>query len=316
MKEIAVIIPNYNGFSDLRECLQSLKNQTYDIFFTIIVDNNSSDNSKSIVSEFPNTLWFGLDKNYGFAKAVNAGIKKSLQYKEVKFILLLNNDVTCKKNFIEEILKPFSKQDIFSVACKMMNYYQRDVIDDCGDFINKNGLPYARGNGEKDLGKYNMKEYIFGACAGAGIYRREVFEKAGFFDESFIAYYEDIDLAFRMQLMGMKCYYNPEAICYHKRGGTYGKLKNYDLKMCRRNLTALRIKNYPLFLYFKYFPAFITGGIRRYLFHFRKSQYREMIILFYGFLLGLTRIPDAILKRYKIQSNKAVLNSYIENLFI
>ncbi len=315
MNEIAIIIPNYNGASHLKECLQSLDEQTVDNFFVIAVDNNSSDNSKDTVKNFSNVIWHKLDKNYGFAKAVNHGIRKALEYWEVRYIILLNNDIVCKSDFIEQISKSFIQPVVYSSACKMINYFDRNIIDDCGDFINKNGLPYARGHGEEDKGQYDNKEFIFGACAGAAMYRREVFEKAGYFDEAFIAYYEDIDFSLRLQLMDMKCYYNPDAICFHKRGGTYGKLNFYDLKMCRRNLTALRIKNYPLFLYFRFIPEFISGGLRRYLFHFRKSQFKEMMILFYGSMLGLTRIPDAIIKRYKIQKSKAVSNSYIENLF-
>ena len=95
------------------------------------------------------------------------------------------------------------------------------MIDDTGDFIKSfGGSPLVRGRGEKTSDQYDKPDLFFGACAGAAFYKTELFEKAGMFDEDFFAYLEDVDLSFRFQLSGFKCYYNPEIICYHKRGET------------------------------------------------------------------------------------------------
>ncbi len=92
-------------------------------------------------------------------------------------------------------------------------------------------------------------DYIFGACAGAAFYKKEVFDKVGLFDEDYFAYLEDLDLSFRLQIAGYKCYYNPEIICYHKRGETSKKIDGLNIRFSEKNLIALRLKNYPLSIY-------------------------------------------------------------------
>ena len=160
------------------------------------------------------------------------------------------------------------------VASKMLNYYNRSIIDDAGDGIKMIGSPFARGHGEEDKGQYDTPGFILGACAGAALYKREVFEAAGFFDEDFFAYYEDIDFSLRLQIAGYKCYYNPKAICYHKRGATTNNIPGFQVKLCERNLILLRIKNYPLGLYIRLYPLFFIGRLKRY-FDYLKNIYTK-----------------------------------------
>jgi len=347
-----IVIPNYNGEEHIRTCLSSLLNQTNKNFQIIIVDNYSSDNSVKIIKdEFSNLLniyIISLNSNQGFAKAVNKGIEHSLQDKNVNYILLLNNDIECTKTFVEEMLKIFlepEKSPLFSfqrknqalgsdqtiiqpyhntsfyssgkvgiVACKMLNFYDRKIIDAAGDFIKKKGVPYARGFGEKDVGQYDVHEYVFGACAGAALYSRHVFEVVGLFDEDFFAYYEDVDFNFRSQIAGFECYYNPEAVCYHKRGATFKKIEGLETMYCERNLISLRIKNYPVSLYLKYSVFFFLGRIRRYFNFLRHNSITVFIYAVKGYFLGLLHIPSALKKRREIQKNKNVTVNYLDSL--
>ena len=313
---VSVIIPNYNGIEHLETCLESLKNQTIDKFRIIFVDNNSKDNSvKFIRLYYPEIAILELKRNKGFAGAVNDGIRFSLNDPTVKYIVLLNNDIECDKNFLIEMRKGFVSGDIGSVACKMLNFYKRNIIDSAGDFVNIKGSPYARGHGQKDIGQFNQPEYVFGACAGAVMYKREVFESVGFFDEDFFAYYEDVDYDLRMQLSGFKCFYNPRAICYHKRGATGKIIDGYQTYMCEKNLPALRIKNYPLGLYLMYQPLFLSGRIRRY-YHFAvNNSFNLLITAVKGYLKGLSEIPKSIRKRIHIQKSKKINNKYFKSLF-
>lgn len=313
---ISIIIPNFNGLSHLEACFNSLRQQSYREFVVILVDNNSSDDSVKYTEEnYPEVKILELDSNTGFSVAVNEGIKHSINILKSDFILLLNNDTECKKDFLEEMLNGFKNENTGSVACKMINFYDRNIIDDAGDFIKRKGSPYARGFGDLDTGQYEKEEYIFGACAGAAIYKKEVIEKIGYFDVDFFAYYEDVDYSFRMQLSGYKCFYNPKAVCYHKRGATTKLKSGFQTMLCEKNLIALRLKNYPASTLIRWFPYFFLIRFVRYYRFYRDHSPELMKSALKGYFKGLSEIPKSLKKRSKIQKMKKVSTQYIESLF-
>ena len=316
---ISIVIPNYNGIEHLKTCYKSLHSQTYRDFKVILCDNGSKDDSINYTkSEFPDSVTIAIGYNSGFAKAVNDGIKHSLTLPDCEYIFLLNNDIELEPGFLQTAVESFKANNADILAVKMLNYYNRDIIDDCGDFIKANGgSPLARGNGEKDTGQYNKPEYIFGACAGAAFYKKEIFENIGFFDETFFAYYEDIDLSFRAQLAGYKCFYEPKAVCYHKRGGTSSVATHgFQTEMCERNLVLMRIKNYPLSIFILYQPLFFIARIKRYYSFIRYHSFviflRALRGYMRGSLLAITKLPE----RFKIQKNREVSSKYIKSLFV
>jgi len=313
---ISIVIPNYNGLSHLELCYDSLRNQSYKEFKIILVDNNSADDSvKYTEKNYPEVIILKLNANTGFSFAVNKGIKSSLENPECKFVLLLNNDTECDKYFLEELLNGFKDEQTGSVACKMLNFYNRNIIDDAGDFIKKKGSPYARGFEETDTGQYDNTEFIFGACAGAAIYRREVFDKIGYFDNDFFAYYEDVDFSFRLQLSGYKCFYNPKAVCYHKRGATTSSKSGFQTMLCEKNLIALRIKNYPFSTLIKWFPYFFMIRFVRYYRFYRDHSSELLWSAIKGYFKGLYEVPKSFKKRIEIQKLKKVSTVYLESLF-
>ena len=308
---ISIIIPNFNGKEHLKTCFDSIKNQTYKNYEIIFTDNNSADESVKFTEEnYPEINIIKLDHNTGFARAVNEGIKNS----KGEYVLLLNNDTECDKFFLEEMLSGFKSETTGSVACKMLNYSDRTKIDDAGDFIKFWCSRYARVHSVTDIGQYDNEEYIFGACAGAAIYKREVFDKVGLFDEDFFAYYEDVDFSFRMQLEGYKCYYNPKAVCYHKRGATTNSKMGFQTTLCEQNLIALRIKNYPAAMLLKRFPLFIFARIKRYFQFLTGHSFLLFTCAVKGYLKGIMKIPESLSKRKKIQSKRKVSTEYIESI--
>jgi GT2 family glycosyltransferase len=316
---IDIIIPNYNGLANLKCLLQSLEAQSVKDFKIIIVDNGSTDDSvKYVEREYKNVIVIENKTNFGFSKAVNIGIKYSLEKNNPEYILLLNNDIELEKDFIKKGLNTFTNiKEAYFIACKMLNFYKRNVIDDTGDFIRKSGgIPMARGHGEKDDGQYDKPEFIFGACAGAAFYKSELFKNAGLFDEDFFAYLEDVDLSFRFQLAGYKCYYNPEIICYHKRRETTSRFDGWETYFTEKNLVALRLKNYPLGLYVKYSFLFSLARVSRFFKYlgrsYPKGTFRYAVK---GYLKGLREIPKSLAKRNIIQKNKKVNSKYIESIF-
>ncbi|MEO8209283.1 MAG: glycosyltransferase family 2 protein [bacterium] len=316
---ISIVIPNFNGVKDLKTVFESISNQTYSNYKVILVDNGSDDESVSYTEKhFPSHMIIRLDKNYGFSKAVNHGVKYAINELNSDYILLLNNDIELSNTFLDEAVKTFSDvNDAGFIAVKMMNYFDRSIIDNTGDFIKSNGgSPLMRGFGETDTGQYDKPGYIFGACAGAAFYRIQLFKDAGLFDEDFFAYLEDVDLSFRFQLAGYKCYYNPKIICYHKRGETTKKFSGWETYYTEKNLVSLRLKNYPSIIYLKYFPLFFISRVRRFLKFFLKYPADVFKSAIKGYAKGVTEIPSAYKKRRQIQKNKKVSSKYIESLFV
>lgn len=308
---ISIIIPNYNGKHHLKTCFDSLRNQSFRDFEIILVDNASSDDSINFTNEnYSEVRIIKLNYNTGFAKAVNEGIKRS----NSEFILLLNNDTECDREFLTEMMKGVVEETVGSVACKMLNFDDRNFIDDAGDFIKLKGSPYARGYEERDIGQYNDSGFIFGACAGAALYRRKIFDEIGFFDEDFFAYYEDVDLSFRMQLSGYKCFYNPKAVCYHKRGSTSGAKSGFQTMLCEKNLIAVRIKNYPAALFFKCLPYFMFVRVKRYYIFLTRHSFELFACAVKGFFKGLIEIPKSLKKRRAVQKNRKVSIEYLADL--
>lgn len=130
-------------------------------------------------------------------------------------MLLLNNDVRVDEYFVAEMVRAIGQSErIFSVSSRMIQMYHPDRLDDAGDMYSLLGWAYQRGVG-RDLTHYRRSSRVFSACAGAAIYRREVFEEIGYFDEMHFAYLEDIDVGYRARIAGYDNIYCPAALVWH-----------------------------------------------------------------------------------------------------
>ena len=135
--------------------------------------------------------------------------------------------------------------EIFSVSSKMIQLYDHSKMDDAGDMYTLLGWAFQRGVGRPSTG-YNRSCSVFSACAGAAIYRREVFETIGYFDEMHFAYLEDIDVGYRAKIYGYKNVYCPSAMVYHVGSGTSGSRYNsFKVRLAARNNVYLNYKNMP-----------------------------------------------------------------------
>lgn len=312
---IYIVIQNYNGKKHLEVCFDSLRNQSYTDFKILLVDNGSNDGSvEFIYNNYPEVDVISLDRNYGFAYATNCGIRRAMDKFSCEYILLLNNDIECDKYFLENILSGFTNVNIGSTTCKMKNYYKRDSFDTTGDYFDFYSYPFKRGSGEKDVNQYDTRGYVFGGCGGATVYKTDVFRKIGLLDESFFAYYEDIDLNYRMQLAGYKCLYIPESVCYHKCGATIKNSHKLKFYLMERNLTFLQIKNHDVKLIFKY--SIISFFIRywNYLRFIKRLEFTFMIYSVFGFWAGILSSFKYINDRKKIRRFTVKSNEYIVNI--
>lgn len=304
---IWVIIPNWNGGKLLPDCLKSLAKQTEE-HTVVLVDNASGDNSVELVEKsFPYVDVIRNEKNLGFAGGVNAGIKHALD-NDAKYVVLLNNDVKLEKDWLSELKKTLAKHKQTGSATGKLLSADGKKVDNTGDEYSIWGLTMPRQRGLPAKEALAEAGEVFGACAGAAMYRASAMKEVGFFDEKFFAYYEDTDFNFRLQLAGWKAFYNPLAVGYHATGSTSSKIPGFITLQTMKNTPILFWKNVPLSLIPKIFPRFFLAHVLVFFSSIFKGRGTPAIK---GALLGFGNIPHTLIERRKIQKNRKVSNEYI-----
>lgn len=241
-EKVAVVIVNWNGRPFLEVCLPALHSSVQPRWKIYVVDNGSTDNSVTYVrTHFPQIRLIEAKENMGFARANNLAMREILESQIAEHICLLNNDTRPDRRWIEEMLKVVeAKSWVGIVAPKILKMDQPDRLDSTGHVF-RCGHVVDRGDGEKDMGQYDRRRDIIGACAAACLYRAEMLREIGLFDETFDSYYEDVDLSWRAHRLGWQAVYVPTAVVYHKRGGTTWKDPAFGQALMRKALTNLSI---------------------------------------------------------------------------
>lgn len=218
MPKILIIILNYNGWDDTKECLESLNKVEYENFEVILIDNGSAEKPPEIGGQFSNlkiTQVFN-DKNLGFAGGNNQGIKMALQ-KGAEYILLLNNDTLVEPDFLAKLVE-VSKKDggKIGIVGPLMLYPDKKIIWSAGGKITSDYKGELIGYNQSDEGQFKNPahvEYISGTCL---LIKKAVIEKIGLISEDYFLYYEDVDWCTRARATGYECLLVPEARIYHK----------------------------------------------------------------------------------------------------
>ena len=318
--KVVVSIVNWNGIEYLPTCIESLREQTEQNFEIIIVDNNSSDGSVAWLKEnCPEIRLIENDGNTGFSFAHNQAIKDSRS----EYVLVLNFDILLEPEFLARTIKAMDKRpDVGMVSgklLKLINGEKTDTIDSTG-IIMPRCMQAARGEMEKDKGQYDNPENcdIFGPCGAAPLYRRAMLEdiayEGEYFDEDFVYYVEDVDLAWRGQLAGWKAIYESSAVGYHERGATRKNSKDISFdylvigmgnRLCGiyKNMPA----KYTLYHFIK-FTAFESGAL------FIKHSY-PYSVNFRALLRFLRLLPKMHKKRKFIQRKVKISPSTLEQYF-
>lgn len=272
--KITVVIPNYNGAAYLRGCLESLieekKLSDTPEFEIVVVDNGSTDESTVILGEgIADLRSIYLKENTGFCHAVNVGINSS----QSPYIILLNNDTKIKTGFIKALYNAIlNRPRAFSVSAKMLMWDNPKLVDDAGDYYCALGWAYGRGKG-RDAKKYEKGIKIFSSCGGAAIYKREIFEKIGLFDESHFAYLEDVDIGYRARINGYYNYYEPKAEVIHYGSASTGSRYNErKTALASANNVYIVLKNMPFLQLLINMPFLFTGFFIKFLFFTKKKM--------------------------------------------
>jgi GT2 family glycosyltransferase len=242
--QLSVVIPTRSQRALLVECLQSLepaRRRLGEPSEIVVVDDGSEDDTAEVVrSQFPEVVLIENASNQGFPAAVNEGIRRA----GGDWVLLLNTDTTVHDEALVQLLDCAGKaDDIGSVAAQMRFADAPEMINSAGIEVDRLGIASDR------LLARSVKEgephpvEVFGACGGAALYRRLMLDELGGFDESFHAYLEDVDLAWRAQMGGWRCLYAPGAVIYHHHSAFWrdGSPRKYYLS--GRNRIRLLAKN-------------------------------------------------------------------------
>ena len=314
MSKVSVIIVNYNGNGLIQGCLKALEEQSFNDFEVIIVDNDSLDNSvyeiQKFLKESPMAAFvklIPLDKNSGFAGGNIQGLKHT---NNSEYIALLNNDAEPENNWLEVMINTMDSEYQVGICASKLIVYGNDLIDSAGDEFSSSLKGFKRGEGE-NITLYNEKEYVFGACAGAAIYRRKMLDEIGFLDEDFFLIHEDTDLNFRAQLCGWKVLYTPEAIVFHRVSSSVGKMSDISIYFNLRNSEFVRIKNIPFFLFLRYLPIFLLGMVLDFLNNVKR---RRMVLYFKAKINVLKMLPVMLKKRRGIMKIKRVSNKDLRKI--
>jgi len=250
-KKVSVSIVSYNNKGFLTDCLPAVLGQDYPGVEVVLVDNASTDGTVEFVREnFPSVQIIENDRNYFFCKGHNIGIKNTTG----EYVLVLNSDVVLADGFISEMVRAMESGDRVGAVSGKILRTGGELIDTTGLFLGRDRRPVERGYGEPDRGLYDKPGFIFGAGGVAPLYRRTMLDDLAvdgeYFDETFEAFYEDLDLAWRAARRGWKAYYTPLAVAWHKRGGTaktktppLGLFKNNNLAYLSDEMTARVMRN-------------------------------------------------------------------------
>ncbi|HLZ32310.1 MAG TPA: glycosyltransferase family 2 protein [Chloroflexota bacterium] len=301
-----VIVPTLNGAHLLPECLDSLMQQSYANLEVIVADGASTDGTPALLaSAYPSVRRLALRRNAGFSGNVNAGFRAA----RGEILCLLNNDAQAEPDWIAACVDTLSaRPSLGSVASKVL-FADRQTINSAGDLFCRDGAARQRGAGQPDAPVWNVPGPVFGATGGAAAYRRAMLADTGLLDEAFFMYLEDVDLAFRAQLRGWDCYYQPLARVYHRGGATGGGvLESY---YNGRNLIRLLAKDLPTRLAARMLPDILRYQARRAsaaLHAWRGSAARATLR---GQVSGLVGLPAHLAARPTVQRRRRISDASV-----
>ncbi len=237
----SVIIVSYNAVVYIADCLDSVEKQTFEDFEVIVVDNGSDDNTPAAVRRYGDVNLIVNGSNKGFCAANNQGIKAS----KGEYVVTLNSDAVLDRDFLKELEKAAQDKNYGMLAAKILNK-NGSAIDSTGLELSSFYRFFDRGSGEKDSGQYDNRRDVFGPCAAAALYKREMLEDiycAGeYFDEDFFFLAEDFDIAWRARRKNWRALYVPGAVCYHARNSTDFN-RDFRQYLSFRNRVFLLLKN-------------------------------------------------------------------------
>lgn len=283
---IGVIIVNYNGGERLEACLSALAQQTRKPDKTIIIDNCSSDfDAESLQKKFSGVDIVALNENTGFAAANNKAVDI---LSSVEWVVLLNPDAYAKPDWLEKFIAGSNDHPECSFfACRMVSL-DGQSLDGTGDIYHVSGASWRRDYGNPALDRLQCDE-IFSPSGAAAMIKRDVFLEAGGFNEDFFCYMEDIDLGFRIQLLGYCCFYISDAVVTHEGSALVGQHSDFQVYYGHRNLVWAYLMNMPSPWIWIYLPQHLLYNVACILLYIYRGKTAVIIRAKFDAIKGLKR---------------------------
>jgi GT2 family glycosyltransferase len=294
---VSIVIVNWNGRRHLARCLPSLMAQTYRDFEIIIVDNGSGDGSAAFIRQhYPHVRLLQNSENLGFARPNNQAIGVA----QGRYILTLNNDTELPPNWLQALVSAAQTHPEMGAFASLIVFDDwRQMIDSAGLSVTLAGVGCQNRLGE-DVQQVQQPEEVFGVCAAAALYRRQLLEDVGLFDEDYFAYYEDVDLAWRARLRGWRAMLVPGAVVYHIHSGTSGRGSAFKEKLVTRNKIWTTLKNYPFPACLFFLPLILAYDIIGVCLPLLRGDHFPLL----GLWEGIRHAHVALAKRPTIQAGR------------
>ena len=295
-KKVSIIIPNYNGKKYLGACIDSLHQLNFprENYEIIVVDNASSDNScEFILSRYPAVKLIKAEKNLGFARGCNLGIKNSLG----EYIVLLNNDTTVDPDWLKELVAVADgDEDVAIVGSKLLFMQPPHAIQNAMSYLTDRGDGGDLGTHQPDEGQYNTTRQGMAVCGASMLIKRTLIENIGALDEDFFAYYEDMDLCYRTRLYGKKIVFAAKSVVYHIHSATSGEWSPFFTFLVLRNKLLLHLKNSPVSFFLKVLFLYGWQAVYQSLIKgINRKTHLKVLMSFAG------KLPKFLLKRVYIR---------------
>ncbi len=306
-----LVIVNHNGGAYLSKCIAAVANQTCQPHSVIVIDNASSDGSADqMLQRFPWVQLIRNERNIGFAAANNLAVQHA---PATRWVITLNPDAFPEPDWLAQLTKAATQwSDYTMFACQLLVADNPSRLDGAGDCYHTSGLAWRRGHGRSVSERETSEEEVFGPCAAAAMYRRDRFLAVGGFDTDFFCYMEDVDLAFRLRLLGERCRYVPQARVLHIGSGVTGYRSDFSSYHGQRNMLWVFFKNMPMGLLLRYLPSFLVVNTVALYIGWRRKQLRIIVRAKLDALRGMRMCWH---KRRLIQAQRRVSAAELVNSF-
>lgn len=299
---VSVVIITCNSEENIKECLESVVNQSYINLEIMVVDNASKDKTADIIKrDFPQVKLFALERNRYYPGGVNYGLARA----EGDCVFILNDDVELEKNCIQHLYrKIMSDEGIGAVAPMLKFYHLRGIINGIGNHVRHWGWGSDNFIGCVDVGQFAKLEEVPSACFGAVLLNRKAVEEVGGLDESYTAYYEDTDWSFRCWLKGWKIVPEVNAIVYHKFGA-YWKTMGRKLKFVARNRMRLVLKTFQGRKMLGFIKSYLIEDLKNFFSLLKKKEFSMNMAYIKAYFSIFFSLIDIFWKRRQIMRTKA-----------
>lgn len=317
---VSINLVAYNEEKRVKKCLDAVFNQTYKNIEVLVFDNCSTDKTLEITkNNFPQAKIHKANKNYGFGPGQN----RASQMTSGKYIVGLCADVWLKEDFVEKAVDEMEKNSkigaLQAKIYRLIDGQKSDIVDTTGFEIYKSRRIINRGHGDKDIGKFDIAGEIFSYEGACPFWRREALDDAAIFgeyhDEDYFWYGDDIDLGWRLHLLGWTNFFAPQVIAWHERQTTKRLSKSkWDFIRQRKTLPNRKkmydwvnthltfVKNDIGLLIWPDIAKFLSREIQLFIYILFFEPYTTII----GFPRFIKYLPRAIKKRREIMKRRKI----------